>query len=99
MLASDLDLDSDRETAAGTEGFARDLEDGRGLLALVFGTLDEREHAPDEIEGDGFPSRGLEFGEYLLCGAVALDIGFEDGIEEVVGRERVGIELAWAKLG
>ena len=52
-LRSELDLDGDGKAAARAERFARDLEDGRGLLALVFCALDERQNAADEIERDG----------------------------------------------
>ena len=48
---------------------------------------------------DEWGTRVVQFGENLLGGAVALDVGFEDGVENVVGRERVGVALAGAEFG
>ena len=43
-------------------------------------------------------------GKPFFCGnalrrLVALDVGFEDGIENVVGRQRIGVHLAGAQFG
>ena len=35
----------------------------------------------------------------LLWRFVALDVGFEDGVENVVGRQRVGVLLVGAQFG
>ena len=37
--------------------------------------------------------------DHLLAALVALDVGLEDLVEELVGRQRVGVELVGAELG
>src|SRR5580698_2081423 len=79
--------------AAHAEGFRRDFEDRRGLLALVLGALDQMDHVFD----DG--RRKTVGRDNLRGGFIALDVGLKDGIENFVGRQRVRILLAGAKLG
>src|ERR1700722_9237537 len=89
----DLNFDRDGKPAPHPEGFAGDFENGSGLLPLVLTAFDELEDGTDE--GD----RNALVGGDLFGGAVALDVGLEDGIEDLVGRERVGVALVGAELG
>src|SRR5580698_7257364 len=47
-----LDFDGDGKPAPHAKGLGRDFEYRSGLLALVFGTLDQTHHLFDEIEGE-----------------------------------------------
>jgi hypothetical protein len=71
-----------------------DLEGlGRGLLALVLGALDEAHYLFDDRARENRMQRRS------ARGFVALDVGFEDGIENLVGRQRIGVLLIWPQLG
>ncbi len=78
------------EAAAEAEGFGGDFDSGGGLLALVFAAFDHANDAADEI--------GIEIVDAgdLVDGRRFFDKVFENGVEDVVGRERIGIFLVGA---
>src|ERR1700722_3902995 len=88
-----LNLDGGGKPAAGAERLRGDLQDGRGLLAFVLGALHQPDYLLDEAEVESVCGRNA------LRGFVALDVGFENGIENLVGRRRVGVFLARPQLG
>src|SRR5688500_18513180 len=82
----------DRDPAADAEGERGDFQAGGGLLALVLVTV----ALADYVVDDGFVE--------VLRDEVAprhafLDIAFEDGIENIVGRQRVLIALVGPEFG
>src|SRR5271154_2903201 len=64
-LSLDLNFDRNGKPAAHSKGFARDFEDGCGLLALVLAALDELEDGADQGDGDAL------VGGDLFGGAIA----------------------------
>lgn len=83
----------DGDAAARAEGDGGDLEACGGLLALVFGGVDEAEDAAD---GGVVEARFFDDGGGVL---VALDVAFDDLVEDVVGREGVLVGLVGAEFG
>ena len=73
--------------------FCVTLRTGAACWRLYSLPFDERQHAADEVERVAV-SIGDLFGE-----SVSLDIGFEDRVEDLVGRERVGVPLPGAEFG
>ena len=93
MLLLDLNLDGNGKSAPGAERLFRDFEDRGGLLALVLALFDEFE--------DGTYEGGVDvllLGD-LLSREVAFDVRLEDGVEDIVGRERVGVLLPGPQFG
>src|SRR5207302_10455214 len=82
----------DGQGAVAAEVAGRGLDAGWGLAALVFVEVDHPHYTPD----DGLVEA---HSDDLLEAAVVLDVGLEDGIEDLVGRQAVGIELTGAELG
>src|SRR6266704_4500133 len=81
----------DRQAAVLAEGAAGHLGAGRRLAALVLGAVDHAQHPLD----DG----GVEALRHdLLCAGVVLDVAVQDRVEDVVVRQRVGVELAGPQL-
>src|SRR4028118_1997455 len=78
--------------AVAAEGAARDLDAGWGLAALVLGPVHEADDAPDVVLVE---AGGQDLGDAL----VLLYVGLEDGVEDLVGREGVGVALVLAQLG
>ena len=55
--------------------------DARGrLAALVLGAVDHRDHLVDDLGGDAV-------GHDLVAASVLLDVGGEDAVEQLVGRQ------------
>ena len=67
----------------------RDLDPGRRLAALVLGGVDHPDHAVDHLGGHSAADQ-------LLAALVLLDVGLEDRVEQVVGRQGVGVLLVRA---
>ena len=79
------------KAAAGAEGFTGDLQAGRQLAALVFGDADQAQDLLDHgrLEAGGDQGLGVE---------ALFHVRGQDGIEHVVGRKAVLIDLARAQL-
>ena len=88
-----LNFDGNGKSAAHAKGLCSHLQDRRGLLAFVLRALYQANHLLDEREGNTVLLRDV------FRGLVALDVGFENGVEDIVGRQRVGIFLVGAQLG
>src|SRR6185312_1635385 len=95
LLLSSLYLNpgGDGKPATHAERLGSDFQDWRGLLTFVFRFFDQAHHLLDEIEG-----KSVRLGD-LIDALVTLHVGFEDGVEHLVGRERIGVALAGAKFG
>src|SRR5918994_2358721 len=81
-----------RHATVAAEGAARYFYARGGLAALVFGAVYELDDAADVFFVE---ARGHDLG----YPHVLFDVGLEDGVEDVVGRERVGVSLVLAQLG
>ena len=62
------------------------LGPGRALPALVLGQVDEPGHPADH----GLVEAGAD---ELACGEVVLDVGLENRVEHLVGRQAVDVAL------
>ena len=82
----------DREAAVAAEVAAGDFDARGRLAAFVFAAVDKGRR---EVNGAG----GHSAGDHFAAAAVVLDIGFEDGVENVVGREGILVFLVGAEFG
>ena len=81
----------DGEASAGAEGFGSDFEAGGGLAAFVFVGL----HGVDDpVDGGGIES----FGDDVVLGCVVVHVAFQDGVQDIVGREGILVGLAGLEL-
>src|SRR5258708_2891609 len=69
-----------------------DLDAGRCLAALVFGSLEQTPHAIDDCDV-------VAFGSKLLGREIALNQALQDRIEHRIGRQRIGVLLVGPELG
>src|SRR6266571_1716386 len=83
----------DGKGAAEAEGARSNFDSGRSLLALVFAVVDFQGDVANQVERKA-EVRGDFFGR-----AQFLDIGFEDAVEDVIGRQSILIGLVGAQLG
>ena len=83
----------DRDAAVAAEGLLVHLDAGRRLPALVFGEVDEARDALRHLERREAPAGDL------LGREVVLDVGLEQRIELLVGRQRLVVALIVAQLG
>ena len=83
----------DGKWAAKAEGARGDLEAGGGLFALVFVAIDEGDDVTNEFEVEA----GLD-GD-LLRTFHFFNIGFQDAVQNLVRRQRVGVLLIWTQFG
>ena len=68
------------------------LMPGRRLAALVLGGVDHPDHAVHDVLRHAAADQ-------LVAALVLLDVGLEDRVEQVVGRQAVGVALVGAQLG
>src|SRR4051812_16310320 len=82
----------DRKAPIATERHSRDLGPDRALAALPFGAIDEPGHELDHarVETERDDVRPPE---------ATGDVGVDDVVEQLVGRQRVLIGLVGAQLG
>src|SRR5205809_76316 len=82
----------DRQATIFAERFRRNLDAGWGLAALVLAAIDHQDDAADDVtivaEADD-----------LFQAAVFFDVGVEDRVEHLVGRQAIDILLIGAQLG
>ena len=81
----------DRQAPVAAERLRADLDPGRRLAALVLGAVDEPDHLVDDLLGQAAADQ-------LLAALVLLDVGLEDRVEQVVGRQRVLVALVRLQL-
>src|ERR1019366_2230195 len=83
----------DRKAAAIAKSLGGNLKPGSSLLALVLTSID---HLNDPLH-----QRQIEtmIGGYLLCRMGILDVIFQNGIEDLIRRQRIAVLLIGAKLG
>ena len=77
----------DRHAPADAEGATRDFDTGRGLGAFVFVQVD-----PAQNPAHGFFVEAAR--DDLMCALVFLNVELQDFVEQVVGRERILVDLA-----
>ena len=82
-----LDFDGDGKAAAHAEGLGSHLQDRSGLVAFVFRPLHQANYLLDEFERKTILLRDA------CRGLIAFDICLEDGVEDIVGRQRIRILL------
>ena len=83
----------DGKWAAEAEGARGDFEAGRGLLALVFVAIDEQGDVSNQLQVVAKVVGNLH-GRFHF-----LDIGLQDAVQHVVGRQGVLVLLIWTQLG
>src|SRR4051794_38695455 len=81
----------DWQAAVAAEGAWRDLDAWRGLPPLVLRAVDHLHDAVDDL-GVG------ALGDYLVAAAIVLDVGLEDRVEHVIGRQGILVELVGPQL-
>src|SRR3954469_6886155 len=72
----------DRQAAVPAEGLVGDADAGRGLAALVLGSVDEPHHLHHRFLGEAICDE-------VLDPHVALHVGLENAVEQLVGRQGV----------
>src|SRR4030042_3136273 len=82
----------DGETAVAAEGAGGDLDAGRGLPPLVLVAVHHADHAPHRLFGE---AHRQDVGKAL----VLLHVGLDDGVEDLVGGQRLLVHLVGPQLG
>ena len=82
----------DRHAPVPPERLGRHLHSRGGLAALVLGQDDQ----PHDLAHQLLVEAGVH---QLGSRQVALDVGLEDGVEDVVGRQALVVALTGAQLG
>src|SRR2546423_14064736 len=82
----------DRQPAVLAECLGRHPDPGWGLAPLVLAQVDEPGDPPNR-------RRVVPGGFELGYRPVTFNVTLQDGVEHVVGRKRVGVDLAWRQLG
>ena len=84
---------SDRKRAAEAESAGGDFESRGSLLTLVLAAIDEQGDIADELRIVAV------FTSNLVGGLDLFNVGFKDGVENFVGRKRIGVLLVGAEFG
>ena len=93
FLSRYLHFGGDRKTASVAESFGGNLQSRSSLLALVFAAIHHANHALHQ------PKIEATVGGNLLRGMRLFDVVFENGIENLIGRQRVAVFLIGTQLG
>src|SRR5579884_2237118 len=81
----------DGQSSVTSKGAGRDLHSWRGLTALVLADVYE---AHDPLDCLALKTHC----QYLLKASIILDIGFENRVQYIVGRQAIGILLVRAQF-